>query len=305
MKKLTLGIAILVSFLLSPNNLVAQADNLNRSVGIVPFSGTCTNCNNIITELQQIAVSVLSSKKHITAIDRSTDTLLNKEIEQQKEGTSLYSEILVEQGKKLGAQDIVTGTITNLDVQEKQSVWNDLLSQSNTKTQKTNISYKVLLSFSLSIIDVETGKVKASKIFELSPNILSLLVTEYSTTEDALNNVIRDNRDNIYEMIDDWVNKTYPARVKFYSIVERTKKGLPKTVLIAGASEANIKVGAEVIINKYEEVALENKIAIHRKQMGLLQVKELQGDFTLCKVMSGEDVLEGLINAKQIELVIK
>lgn len=288
-------------------NGFSQLEDIKRTVAVMPFSASCSGCEEQVTELQQLVSEVLVAKKGITSIDRTNDTLLNIELDQQQDASVINSLVLVEQGRKLGAQDIIIGRIISISGEIKTSVLGMLskLDKSNLSSPSQEKVYTGKLTFSLTVTDVETGKIKGTNTFEFSAGLISSMLTEYKSVDEAIAGVVKDNKDGIKKFVDSWINKIYPPKFKLFSVVSRNKDGFPKTILITGGSDVNISVGAEISINEFEEIFIDDKKSILRRSIGVIKVKELQGDFTLCKVVKGEELLESLANANKLELVIK
>src|SRR5262249_1505405 len=146
MNKLVLKCLLVLCLLVFVSNiLLAQADQTKRTVGVMQFFGACNDCRGKSSELQQIVVEVFTTKKHIIQLDRSTDSIINKELDRQKQGEAINSVVLVEQGKKLGAQDMVAGTITRIDAETKArrswSIWDILLKKESGIEGKSTQRY--------------------------------------------------------------------------------------------------------------------------------------------------------------------
>ena len=244
-------------------------------------------------QLQEIAIQCLRAKSNINLIDRSADSLLLQELDNQIREQSMASNIHVEQGKVSGAQDIIVGILTSVGVEERNV--RGLLSPS-TKKYLGNISY------SLQIMDASTGVQKTSKTFDgstkkqdLGTKIFgntklgkasSLLMAD--TKEDAILKAINDTKNEIAE----WINEAYPAPVKLLSVDTRDSKGQPDNVAIGGLS-SEVRKGKTITVNEITVLDDGSGKQFKRvKKIGELKVLENQGDVTECKVTDGADIIE-------------
>ncbi len=281
MKRNTLLSILLIVFTFS------YAQDSKTTVGILPFSSIKNN-KEITTELQEIVLEALNKKSNILTIDRSKETLLNKELDLQTSERSIASKKLVAQGKKMGADHLLIGTLISFDV---------------IREKGSSDVYNASLIFSLQIIDVETGKIINQKKFNqnnIDSSLLGLLGNT-DTKDDAKINAISNSKREIRF----WLNEVYPPLIKVVAIEKRNKNGKPKTILITGVDNS-LKVGFKLVLEETELIPNgTNKEPLRRiKKVATLVILEKQGDITVCKITDGEDTIEEKIK-NGIELNIR
>lgn len=271
----------------------------------MPFAASMPQDKGTAAQVQEMVVRLLSSRSDIELVDRSKDTMVLKELNNQMREVSVSAKVLADQGKLSGAKEIIVGTLTKAGADDINSSNTGLLGNNDAR-------YSGIVSYSLQLIDVETGTLKEQGIFNGNTNntdatnkaaegLKSLFgrsklanatdatsgVVMADTKEKAILNAIRSSEKPLIE----WINGLYPPDIKILA-VEKRAKGLPETVLVAGLGP-NLKKGTQITISEIQFIDLGNgKKAKQVKKVGELKVQELQGEITLCKVTDGESVLE-------------
>ena len=204
-------------------------------------------------------------------------------------------EVSVQQGKVLGATNMIIGTVSNVSVEEK------IISGYNayTKVNTGNTTqYSASVSFSLQLSDVESGRVVSSKTFnnkDAGGGFLGGLIAASTngaiagSREDAISGAIKASK----KLILTWINESFPPEIKIVSIEERDSHGFPKTILVSGI-DGTLQKGSQLAINEIAMVDMgAGKPPLRRERKLVdLKVTEIQGDITVCKVTSGEKVIE-------------
>ncbi len=281
MKKITL-LLLLVLFKMS-------AQDSRISVAVMPFQSSTQENKPRATQLKEIVVEVLSLKTNIQLIDRANDSLLNLELDTQIDLRSYASKKLVEQGKKMGADQLIIGTLTNIEVNEEKTSLGKIPGIGTISGNSSN--FKASISFSMQIVDVETGKIISHKAFNKTSDNIGVsipILGSGNSKEKAIINAMEDMKKKILS----WLNEIYPSIIMIERIEERSKNGKPKTILVSGV-DSSLKEGAKLILEEIEILTQsDGKQRNLVKKIATLEIKEKQGDFTLCKVIDGEDVLE-------------
>ena len=284
-------------------NQRTHAQSEKTSIAIFPFVASLPENRGRASQIQQIVSEILRQKSNIELIDRSNDSLLVKELDFQIREQSVAAKGLVQQGKILGAQQIIVGTVSNVTVDEKNTSNFNII----TKKTKSATQYTASVSFALQLSDVETGKVINQRAFNnrdiTAGKVLNLLNVESGTSrEEAILNAIKSTRGLILA----WINESHPAEIKILKIEERDKKGYPETILVTGI-DASLQKGSQVTVNEIEMIdAGDGKSLKRTKKIVELKVKEIQGDITVCRVMDGEKVLEEKMKAgAKMEFIVK
>jgi hypothetical protein len=255
------------------------------SVAIMPFVYSMPDYKNRASQIQEIVIELLSKKSSINLIDRSKDTLLLRELDFQIREQSIASKDLVRQGKVLGAQNMIIGTVSNIKVEEKKGT---------NGISIGNLAYKANISYSLQLMDVESGMILSQKSFSnAKAGILDMFSGPSPTSEAAIAAAIRVTKKSVLE----WLNESYPPDIKILRIEERDKKGLPATILVTGIDEALAK-GTKLSLNEIEMLdAGEGKKLKRSKNIADLKISDKQGEITICKITAGEKTIEEKINS--------
>jgi curli biogenesis system outer membrane secretion channel CsgG len=283
MKKITF-LLLLVLFKMS-------AQDSKISVGVMAFVSSEKENASRASQLQEIVIEVLSLKTNIEPIDRSKDALLNQELDVQINERSIASKKLVEQGKKIGANNLIIGTLTSIEVNEEKTSIGKLSGLVGGFGGNTS-NFKANISFSLQIIDVETGKIISHKAFNKTADNVGVsipILGSGNSKEKAIVNAMDDSKKKILS----WLNEVYPSLIKILKIEERTKSGKPKTILVTGV-DSSLKEGSKLILEEIELISsgIGTEPLRRYKKIASLVLKEKQGDITVCKISEGEDIIE-------------
>lgn len=291
MKKL-----LLLFILAIPCLFNAFSQNEKTSLAIFPFTSTAVANKGYATVIQQFVVEILRKKSGIQLIDRSNDSLQVKELDLSMREVSVDAKGPAEQGKLLVGAQMIVGTVSNINVEERT---NTNVTGGRSVVNKT---YTASLSFAMQLSDVETGKVISHKLFggtqTSSGGFLSTIglnaFTNADTKEEAISNAIKNTRKQIIN----WFNELYPPEINIFKIEERDKKGKPETVLVTGVDESFTK-GSQFYVHEIEMLDTGHGKPLRRtKKIARLKIKELQGEVTVCTVSDGEDILEEKMNNK-------
>jgi hypothetical protein len=278
--------------------LYAQSEK--TTLAVFPFMSILPENKERASQIHDMVIEILRNKPAIQLIDRSTDNQL-KEQDYQLREQAMPASRLIQQGKTLGAKQLLIGTVSHVAVEKKSNTTTDFF----TKKPVAGISYEANISFALQLTDVQTGKVIIQKAFNGSKDIGYLNPGSFtgsgSSQEEAIINAIRANRGQILS----WLNEAYPPVLRIIKIEERDKKGYPETILVSGI-DGTLTRGARIIVNEIEMVDAGGQQLKRQKVIGELKIKEKHGNMTICKITDGEKVLEEKMNAGiKMEFVIK
>lgn len=290
---------ILLILLLMSNKILFAQDQ-KTSVAIMPFVYASPDYRNRASQLQEIIIGILSTKSDINLLDRSKDTLLIRELTDQTRETSMLSPTLVQQGKVLGAQNMIIGTLSNVSTnQQTNKVKNILTGKLNATTV-----YTASISFSLQLTDVESGKIINQKAFNSEQSGLFGMggIITGNSPEDAMANAMTFEKKQILT----WINQCYPPNIKILKIEDRDKKGNPETILITGV-DASLEKGTKLDLNEIEMIdAGDGKQLRRAVNIAKLKITDKQDEITVCKITEGGKALEDKMNANsKLEVVVK
>src|SRR6186713_468449 len=205
---------LLIAF--SSAGLLLCAQTAKTAVAIFPFVASMPEYKGRASQIQEMVIETLRSKGNIELIDRSKDSLLVKELDLQIREQSMAANGLVQQGKVLGATNMIIGTVSNVSVEEK------IISGYNayTKVNTGNTTqYSASVSFSLQLSDVESGRVVSSKTFnnkDAGGGFLGGLIAASTngaiagSREDAISGAIKASK----KLILTWINESFPPEIK-------------------------------------------------------------------------------------------
>ncbi len=285
---------------------IAQAEDSKIKIGLMNFTGP-SDLRSYALILQDKVSVCFTSKNRFTIVDRTKFDQISKERELQKSEEFLDGYI-VEQGKSTGAKFIVSGQLSDI------SSTSTLYTKKNSNGQITGYvtKYQAQISFSLSILDVETGASKSAKSFTISTSTsnagLSFLsgmlggTPGYNSQDAAIAEVY--NRVQGYVL--GWINAVFPVEMKILRIDTKDKNGFPASVTVKGGSDTDLKKKSDLNVIIYEKIESDGQQFIKPKIIGQLVVQEVTGEFSTCKVKNGEvQIDENLKKGTLMKLEIK
>lgn len=316
---------LVVAAILWATILCAQEEK--HAVALMPFVASSEEYKSTAIQVQDLVLQQLAEKPNVEVIDRSKDKIVISELDNQIRAVSVAAKNLADQGKLRGAKRIIVGQITKVSaeaVDEFGAPINNSSSKSNsTGTKNLNVRYSGLVTFSLQLIDVETGLVIEQENFtgntmptdaanKTGKGLGGLLkkTTIGKTATTATQIVMPETKEKAIQMaitsakkdIADWINKTFAKPITLVAIEERSK-GAASTVLVTGLDEA-VEKGTVILVHEVRYLDAGGKKVRQERKLASLKVQEPQGDVTLCKVTDGGKELEEKMNGNS-ELILK
>lgn len=267
---------LLTSFLLLftiLSNTFAQSEK--KVIAVTPISGSLTKGGQAYANsLTEIIIDGIVKSNRFRVVDRSHfDHILTEENLQK--GESFIDGLVVEQGKKLGAEYIVTGNLTNASADpryRKETV--------NGKQRDVFAGYNAHVSFTLKVMDVRTGEIIASDVFDNRSGSIWIFDALYGNKEQAISQALKNGRRHVYGFID----KYFPLSMKIFEVA-REKRGYAREVVITGGKEKGLKVGQWLKVVHLSRVTLDGKQVERKKPLGWIQVTSVDDEnFSTCKV---------------------
>lgn len=269
-------------------------------VGIFPFKGTVPK---YVKDLESQTIQSFSQKSRFTVVDRTNVEITKKEKELQKSEDYLNGYV-VDQGKNIGAKYIVTGELYNIGVTSQNFKRTDY----TTKQIYYETKYSAYLTFNLTLLDIETGQIKSNNNFTIKTTnvgwagFLSSSAGYFNTESEALNRAMLSA--NGY--IKGWINSIFPVKMKILKVEETDKKGNPVIILIKGGADTDLRKGSDLNVIYPEILIVEGKEYTKPTQIGTIKVLEVEGEFSTCKIKSGNDKIQEILNeGKTLTLSIK
>jgi len=293
--------SILITTIILLQAMAMQAQTTKISIAVLPFTAADVQDMPRAVQIQGAVIEILKAKSNLDFVDRSNDSLLLKELDNQTREQSMDAKGLVQQGKLQGASQMIAGTVANVMVEQKSTPNTSFLTGSNT----TVSSYKASVNFSLQLIDVESGKVLSQKSFNNSQGSGKLSRFINLSTASTKEQAIADAIDKVKKDVLAWINASYPPDVRLLSVEKRNSKGLAETLLASGI-DASLHKGMKLDVNEIQSINTGTSIIKRKVKIGALKIKELQGDVTVCEVIDGAELLEKkMIEKATIEIAAR
>ncbi len=286
-----------------------QSDE-KTSIAILPFINNTANGNNYTGVMQDMVTKEFVKTSRFAILDRSKFKKVMEELNVQKSEEFLNSKV-VEQGRLLGAQYMVTGVLNQIETKkETKTSLNSI-----TKAYNTETAWSADVRFSFQVIDVATS----SAVY--AENISATNGAGHAAqSSDAVDNAIC----KLKKQVRAAVMKLFPQEILIISVEKKDRHGMPEQVLISAGSsffDENYKKGNECetglvdklggIFAKKDVVKLKvieieildvgGKEMKREKVIGMLKLEKVEGDFSVCKVDDGEkDIQEHLDSKKKM-----
>jgi hypothetical protein len=243
------------------------ASDKREIVALHPFSGDPTAAailqSRISNELLRLNRVVLVDKKSEVA-----------EADLVKQGTEtfMHANTLGEFGRQMGAAFVLSGKVTQFNVEDR--------SVTNSKSGKTQESWRVQISIDLIAVDVVTGRILASNTFS------------FSKTGKPRDKLIEEGYKNIVNRTIPFLKNGFPIRGSIVSTA-LDNKGFIKDMVINAGSMNGVSKGTTFdvfekvyIVDGGDEKVMENFV-------GRIRVKETRGaDFSTAVVASHKEAMQ-------------
>ncbi len=270
-----------------PKNASAQ-DDAKKIIAVTPFAYAGTrSAKAYASSLTEVVVGSVVKSNRFTVVDRTNFDDIFSEENLQK-GESFIEGEVVEQGKKLGAQFIITG---NLISASSEPVYKEVpVSKDSEEKKKVLDGYKGKVSFSIKILDVTTGQIMATSTLgnDGSGNFWYFMST-YGTKEEAITEALKSADKPVFQFID----KHFPVSMRIFEITDQ-KKGRAKEIVITGGSSKGLFVGQNLSIVEVREVTVDGKVLERKKPIGEAVITDIEDEnFSKCKVRrSGAELVK-------------
>ncbi len=304
-------ILLWVCLLCTTAKTYAQND-AKTTIAVLPFVNGGSNYTEYSNLMQEMVTKEFVKGSRFVILDRSKFQTVLQELNVQKSEEFLNSKV-VEQGRLVGAQYLVTGVLNQADARKDVSTYYDPV----TKQNKVSVKWVADVKFSFQVIDVATS----SAVY--AENIAATNSANHNgEASDAMNHAMC----RLKSQVKMAVMKFFPQEIQIVGIEKADKKGLPESVLIsAGANyfDENYKGGNECDKNvmdkitnifakkehvkmkvvEIEMISLGDKEMKREKTIGMLKLDKVEGDFAICKVDEGEKEIGERLTAKKKLLV--
>lgn len=236
-------------------------------------------------QLRNCVIEGINATKRVDLIDVSTNSLLKLEESRRNQGVDAAGDMeRLQVMQQQGANALIQGEISDLIVNE------------HVDKEKGTRYFDAVVSYTLKVVDPNTGKTIMTKAFKHGGELLNLQTA--ATPNEAVLNVTK----LAVKSMRPFVEEAFPVMGSILEAKE-IKKDEVKSVYISVGSDAGVAKG-----NKFE-ICVEREVAgrVSRSVIGELEVDAVEGgDISLAKVKKGgKELKTALDNGQTIVLKSK
>ncbi len=287
---------LLLVFFISLNFVSTEAQQGKVVIGAAPFSCQSDYCQYTPMVYEAIT-NAMTETGRFSFVDRSKTTELKNERELQK-GEEFIDGKVVAQGKSIGADFILTGSVAISTTSAKLNVTN-----SNGQVTGYRTVYTAYLNIGLKVASIETGEVVNSKTITLNNNTAGGFMVGFTgstSPEQAVMKLIGDLKGG--KAVKKWIGEAFPIKSKVVKIQDADKKIL----LISGGSEQGFKEKTDVRIVTYEDTDVDGKIFSRTIDVATGKIQKVEdANFSECKIKSSnwDEVVKKIDEGKKLFVI--
>ncbi|MDG1714558.1 CsgG/HfaB family protein [Lacinutrix sp.] len=248
-----------------------------KSVAITSFETISSNVSlKYVKAIEDKVKEAFYATNRFDIVDRTNLRKLKAEKELQKSEDFIDGKT-VQQSSLEGAEQIVTGSISQVDIVKN--------------TIDNSDSYDCKISFSLQVIDIATGQVLASELIRPKQSFIgglgSTLVGGDNTPEKAFFNSLKGTQ----KAIDKFVGKHFPVTTLIIEITEASSNKA-KSILINTGNLNGAKNKQEFTVFELINKKVGGKTLIRKKELGQIKITKVEGDeISEAKVVKGGEAI--------------
>jgi curli biogenesis system outer membrane secretion channel CsgG len=266
----------LITLFIAPFFFFCSAQQ-KQSIAILPF--TYSNCNvSDAISISENVVNALVKTKRFNIVDRTKMEEINKEKNLQKTEAFMDGDALVEQGKSLGAQFLISGNVSSV---VKNSPW-----KTRTKADGTTETYQThecSISFSCKVLDITTGQITNSEAFTTNAN--GLLGLSFANNIDE---AFGKSLNSLSSAIDSWIGRNFPLVINLVEISEKDKKGGAAKILVSAGTELGMTKNEKLKVVEISFLEVNGEKKERRKEIGEAKISSVDdANFSTCTITSG------------------
>jgi TolB-like protein len=250
----------------------AGAQTGKPTVAVLPASVTTSSTEDhyLARAFEGALVQGLGRLGRVTVLDRTQSEQVGTERRTQRSEESFDSKVLAEQGRKLGAQLVVTANVDKVVVTTK-------------KFDDGSLYYEANMSVTARMIDVSTEEVKVSSTIEANSQsggkggfgaILKDMMTTHRNTEDALTATVK----NSSRDVDKFMQRAFPVRYMIAQVESMAPDSSSATFLVDGGKNVGVRPKAELAVIELSEIKLGGRTVTREKELGKLEITKLDGE---------------------------
>lgn len=288
---------------------LVQAQN-KKTVAIAQWSSSWDN-RNYAKDLTELIQTEIFKTKKFNLVDRTSFDVLYTESNLQK-GEDFIEGQVVAQGKKEGAEYIITGRLNQTSA---QAVYEQTF-KNNKRRRGRLAGYIGKVSFTIKIIDVVTGRLRATTNISAQSGSrvavgmigkgknndkwIQAVGAASPTKRDAIQKAIQ----NSLKDVSKFTRENFPSLYKVLKVSGSKKDRATEVVIIAGSS-ASVRRKQKLNVVELIEVEHEGQILERKEIIGELRVISVDdANFSTCQVLRGHREIKQKLDAKKILYVI-
>lgn len=254
-----------------------------KTVAITSFETTSSNISvKYIKAIEDKVKEAFYSTNRFYIVDRTNYKKIKEEKEIQK-GEGFMDGRTVGQTSLEGAEQIVTGSISQIDIIKKY-------------TEESNY-YECEISFSLQVLDVATGQVLAIELIRPRQTKLGSFVSaslgEAETPEKAFYNALKGTQKEINKFVD----KHFPVITLIIEISEASSNKA-KILLISTGNINGAKKNQKFQVVELVNMKVGDKEIVRKKEIGEIKIIKVEGEeISVAKVIKGGGAILSKFNA--------
>ncbi len=263
-KEFLLSCTLFIILLFASENLLAQQENI-PVVGVLGFTANGIEAEQAQKVTSKIETAIYNSKRFELVTRRFLDAI-EVEREKSKEAINL-DRVAIEQGKAVGAQYIVKGEVNRFDRSTRQKVKR---SSSTVSSQRgiPQMYTSTTVGFTLEIVEVKTGIIKASDSYVGSMNGLETHIKRF-------------------------IRKEFPYSFTVLEVLKKKGDKKAKAVLIDGGFKQGLYYS--IILDVFEIIPeeVEGHVINREVEIGKMYVRavDFSGNFSKCTVQKGKKTI--------------
>jgi len=233
------------------------------ALGILPLKPSGVEIDETKNVSNRIEIAFFNSNR-FQIVTRQILAAIETERERSKDAVNL-NDLAIQQGIAVGANYILKGKVTRYDRNTRQS---NPRPSTNRQPAPPKIYTSTLVHFSLQIVEVKTGVIKATTSYKGSLN-------------------------KIDHFVKNFIRKEFPFRLTILEILKEKEERKKTSVLL----DAGFKQGLynSVMLNVYEIVpeTFEGRTVNREVQIGKMIVKavDFSGNFSQCVIKKGRKTI--------------
>ncbi|WP_196890067.1 CsgG/HfaB family protein [Aureivirga sp. CE67] len=279
--KLTLLITLL---------FVSIAFGQKKTVAITAFETKSNNISsNYVKAIEDKVKEAFHNTNRFHIVDRTSMDKIKREKELQKTEDFIDGKTVM-QSNFDGATQLITGSISQVDISK-------IVSKDNS------YYYDCKISFSLQVIDTESGQVLASELIQPKKSLMGGLgdlasIGSSNTPQKAFLKSLNGTQKSINK----FVGKHFPVTTSIIEISKATSSKA-KLLLINSGANNGAKKNQIFSVNELKSMEVNGKNILRKKMIGKIKITKVEGDeISEAKVIKGgEEILSKFKSGVKIE----